>query len=250
VKREIIPIITFFLVMTFLLSDDAHANEQPPSPSFIDSFEEDITGDGLREYFKLQGRYLSDDSSYYQDVWLDITSPFSKQWNISFKGGYHPEITLIDINHDQIVDMFYEVALGEHDGPYHAQAYTLKDGNVTQINLPKNNHIKGKYIDDFQIELTLHQNEQPIKIPIKNRDQFIDQNIYKENGEVLGEKNVIIDPIKRYVPTLISKSKGYGMKSSRQIKDFLHEEVIGTVETLWYYDHNDWIILKTNWKPS
>src|SRR5690625_6011426 len=74
----LISIITFF----GSLINNVKANEEPPSSTFIDSFEEDITGDGLREYFKLQGRYLAEDSNYYQDIWLEITSPFAKEWSI------------------------------------------------------------------------------------------------------------------------------------------------------------------------
>ncbi len=246
-RNGIFYLFTICMTMFLLLSSYVHATEQPPSSSFINSFEEDITGDGLREYFKLQGRFLSTDSSYFQDVWLEITSPFSKEWNISFKGGYNPEITLLDLNHDQIFDLFYEVAIDEQDAQYHSQAYTLKDGKVEQIVLPKNNHIKGKYVDDFQIALTLHPNEKPIYIPVTNRQQSIQQKLYKENGKVLKEQNLVIDSIKQYVPVLISESKGYGIKSIRQVRGFHEEEVIGTIETLWYYDKKDWIILNNNW---
>lgn len=242
----LISIITFF----GSLINNVKANEEPPSSTFIDSFEEDITGDGLREYFKLQGRYLAEDSNYYQDIWLEITSPFAKEWSISFKGGYDPKLTLYDLNHDQVFDLLYEVALDEEKERFFTQAYSLKKGKVEQIELPSNNYIKGEYLDDFRIALTLHANEDPIFIPVKNRQQLIDNKLYDTNGKILKEESIVVDPIKKFIPTLISESKGYGLKSIQEINGVFDEDRIGSIETLWYYDKNKWIILQNNWKPQ
>lgn len=237
------------IVMSFTLINQVNAKEDSPAPSFIDSFEDDITGDGLREYFKLQGRFLSVESSYYQNIWLEVTSPFSKEWTISLKGGYDPTLSLYDLNHDNVFDILYQVAVDEEKSKFFTQAYTLKNGNVDQIKLPTNNQIKGKYIDDFRIALSLHINEDPIYIPVTNRELYIENGLYSRNGNILKEENVVIDSIKDYIPTLISESKGYGLKSIREIRSAYADELLGAIETLWYFDKNKWIILNNNWQP-
>src|SRR5699024_11751915 len=103
---------------------------------------------------------------------------------------------------------------------------------------------------DFRIALTLHANEDPIFIPVKNRQQLIDNKLYDTNGKILKEESIVVDPIKKFIPTLISDSKGYGLKSIQEINGVFDEDRIGSIETLWYYDKNKWIILQNNWKPQ
>src|SRR5699024_2745768 len=101
------------LYISFILLSSIHAVSAESSleqeSSFINSYEEDVTGDGFKEYLKLQGNLLSTKSIFYPDVWVDITNPFSQHWKISLQAGYNPDIQLIDLTHDQIVDIFYMV---------------------------------------------------------------------------------------------------------------------------------------------
>lgn len=250
----------FLVIICFLASvsfpspiqaTEVSESESSPDDSFINSVEADITGDGLREYIRLEGKLLSDNSMYYHDVWLDIASPFSKTWNITLKGGYHPKIALFDINHNQVVDIFYEVALNEEKTEFASSFYTLHKGKVEQLDLPEKNYIKGEYIDDFQIALTLHPNKPPIHVPVSNQSLAIEQNLYDTDGKVLKEVSTQIEPIHQYEPTLISESKGYGLKTIQQVKDITNNEIIGSVETLWYMHKKNWLILQNRWhKPS
>lgn len=219
--------------------------------SLINSYEDDLTGDGFHEQFTLSGILLSEKSKFYRDIWLDITSPFSHQWKISFEGGYHPKLQLIDLNHDNTFDLFYQVAKNEENAHYAYQLYTLKNGVVKQIPTPKHNHIQAQLIDGFKVEIKLNPNMKPIIKDISNdKIKYIEENIYDENGNLRIDKRMKITPITLLEPILISESKGYGLKSYQLIKGLDEKEILGEIETLWYHHKDSWVILRSEWKET
>lgn len=222
--------------------------QKEDTSSFINSYEEDLTGDGFREQFTLKGTLLTDKSNYYRDVWLDITSPFSHQWKISFEGGYKPELQLIDLTHDHTFDLFYSVSRDENINQFNYQLYTLKNNEVQQLPVPKHNHVKANYVNNFKIELQISPNMKPITKDLSNNKHvYIKEGIYEENGNLIEEKNLKITPIQKLEPILISKSKGYGLKSYQPIKGLSEEEIFGEIVSLWYYYKDQWIVLQTDW---
>src|SRR5690625_5963384 len=139
----IIVCTVFFIIIPINPNSDVCSSDLSNDPSFINSMEEDITGDGIREYIILEGYLLSENSNYYTDVWVDIQSSFAQQWKISFPGGYHPKLELLDITHDGTVDLIYESAVKENGRHFNYQLYTLKNGKVQQIELLRNKYILG-----------------------------------------------------------------------------------------------------------
>lgn len=244
--------LTYIIVtVVFLFGFTNNNTVETPTSSFINSIEEDISGDGIREYLKLQGELIAEDSSFYQNVWLDILNTFGQEWTISLKGGYHPEIMLYDINHNDINDIIYQVALDEENKRFSTQVYTLTNNKIEQITVPTNNQIKGKYIDDYKIALTFHPNDKPLHFPVnKDDEKLIETNIYDDNGKLQQDISLIIDPIQKYEPTLISESKGYGLKSIQNVRNDDNNNIIGTIETLWYFNNDKWIILTNKWQAA
>jgi|SRR5690625_2620248 len=241
-----------FLTIIFITNSNTaiFANEKDES-SFINSYEEDITGDGFREYFRLEGTLLSEKSNYYRDVWLNISSPFSKQWKISLNGGYDPNIQLIDLNHDHIFDLFYQVAKDEEKKQYQHQLYTLKNGVVEQLELPKHNYIQGEFQKDFTVTIQINPNAKPIKLDVsRNKEKYISEKLYNEDGSLFNRRKLNVNPISFIEPVLISESKGYGLKSYQTIKGIDNEDILGSIETLWYFKNNTWFILKSDWIPK
>ena len=213
--------------------------------------EEDITGDGIREYIILEGYLLSENSNYYTDVWVDIQSSFAQQWKISFPGGYHPKLELLDITHDGTVDLIYESAVKENGRHFNYQLYTLKNGKVQQIELPRNKYVRGEFIDDFKISIQISPNEKVILEDVSSKKSFYIKNqIYEDTGKLLKKQQLTIFPISQMEPILISKSKGYGLKTIQEVRGIHDKDLLGEIVTLWYYKENEWIKLKTDWKPT
>ncbi|MGM8365144.1 hypothetical protein ACLIBG_06635 [Virgibacillus sp. W0181] len=217
----------------------------------IETYEEDVTGDGIKETIELKGTLLSENNPYYRQIWIDVITPQAKKWKISFGGGYEPTLQFVDLNHDGHNDVYYQSAAGGSGGLYHYYAYTLKNEKVNKINLPKDQFIKGEFATNYKINLQINSDQHPISIDVKERATNYERlNIYDADGKLLKNKKIMIDPIAFFEPKRISDTKGFGLKGYRQISGAYHADRIGTVETLWYYENDKWIILKNEWIPS
>src|SRR5690625_1423063 len=161
-----------FMILIFLLFNK-HSfiinAEQTPRPIMISTFEGDVTGDNQHETIQLKGSLLNDNSNYYQDIWVEIKSIHSEKWRIPFTGGYEPQIQLLDLNQNHVHDLFYQSTQSKNDDLYSFHLYSLKNGAIKEIPLPKQSHIKGRFGNGFQIEIqTSIKNDNPIIIDVKD----------------------------------------------------------------------------------
>lgn len=234
------------------LNQTTFANEEgnKTEPIVIATHEEDITGDGVKETIKLKGVLLSEDSGFFHRVWADITSEHDKEWKISYESGYDPTLTFNDLNHDKVTELIYRSAAD--DGELnHSHIHTLKNEKVTEIPLPKQRHVQGNFKDNFKVEVSISPNTKPNVVSVEDRtNDYIQLGIYDEQGDLQKPTSATIEPIASVEPQLISKSKGMGLKSYQPITGASEADELGTIETLWYYEDKDWIILKTEWIPA
>lgn len=241
----------FFVLLIFSLISLPNTYTAEEDSPLINSFEEDITGDGFHEYIRLQGKQIKEESLFYQDVWLDIEDAFHKKWSIFLNNGYEPSLTFIDFNHDQVFDLFYEVRKEMEQPYYEYQLYSFKNGKLTSQELPERHTIEGSFSDDFKIKVHIQGEQEPYELDISHlKNRYLNQAFYDEQGSLLKKKSVTVQPITRFEPVLISESNGYGLKSTQLIKGIDESGTIGQVETLWYYkkEKQQWIALQTEVK--
>lgn len=214
----------------------------------LKTFNEDVTGDGIHDEIILSGTLLSNKSNYFQDVSVYITSLFSQRWQISLEGGYEPELFLLDFTHDQTAELFYKTKKSDDPSANAYQLYTLKEAKVKQLRLPVKQHVKNSYLDHFKAEVYLQANKKPLKLDLSfNRQNYLEEKLYDEDGQLLRNEQLIVLPIHSFTPVLISQSKGYGLTSYQFILDAVTKDVLGSIQTLWYYENDDWIIINTKW---
>lgn len=249
-KKEVNRLKHFAYVMVFILIfylffiSSTKANDS--SHHIIHSYQEDITGDGLHETIHLNGELLSEKSSYYRKIWISIQSPFSNEWKVPLKSGYEPEIKFIDLNGDQINDIFFINKRDENI--YQYELYTVANGKIKNIPLPKQQYIYARYKQNFKIGLKLspYHEEKEIDISLHKND-YIRGEIYENDGRLLDEVKPYITPLLSLEPVILNEEKGYGLKSVHELKRFDGGHTIGRIETLWYYKNNVWIILQSKW---
>ncbi|WP_047983637.1 hypothetical protein [Ornithinibacillus californiensis] len=217
----------------------------------IQTYEEDVTGNGLKEIIELKGVLFSPESNYYRDIIAVITSSENQVWEIPYMGGYNPTLKFLDLNHDKVNDIFFQSATGGSGGLYQYHLHTLIQNKLSEIPLPEQPFVKGKFLDDFQVEVTISPNMEPSIINVQDRrSDYIRLGIYSEDGKLTKNISAMVDPIAFLEPKFISKTKGYGLKSFQQVSGAYHADQLGTVESLWYFDRDKWILLQTKWMPS
>lgn len=229
----------------------ANKTAEVPSPKQIVEFKKDVTGDGLKESVILKGIRFSMDTNFLKETWAEIRLANNQKLKITYNGGIDPSLQFLDLNHDQVQEIFYQSATGGRNGLYHHQLHTIKNGKMKKIPLPVQRYVKAHFTDGFQVEVKLSPGQKPYITNVKKHtSDYIQKGIYNKKGELLTDGSVIIEPITSYKPVFINKQKGYGLKSHQQINGSSNSDTIGTVETLWYYENGKWIILKTKWVPS
>ncbi|MBP1969570.1 hypothetical protein J2Z83_001674 [Virgibacillus natechei] len=249
--KYLIHVIVCILVLIYPFENKTVVAQDNLDPVLIETYEADITGDGQNEAIELKGVLFSEDSSFFREIWIDISSAHDEHWKITYEGGYDPSISFIDLNHDGVQDIFYQSATGGSGGLYNYHLHTIKNEVEKEISLPEQLYIKGEFLDNFNVEIQLSPHIEPSIMDVKDRaDEYIRLGIYNEEGDVQQPNSVMIDPIAFFEPVLLSKPKGYGLKSYQQISGAYHADQLGTVETLWYYENDEWIILQTDWIPS
>lgn len=245
IQYIIILSISFFFILACNYVTFAENMIKEPAPQKINTYNKDITGDGMKEKIQLFGIPFTNDSDYYKDLFIEIKSK-NHEWRINYGGGFKPYLQFLDINHDGIKDIIYQSKKKENIN--HTQIHYIKHGNIQNMGLPKQ-HITGNFKNDFKINIHLTPLEDPRTIDIKNNaEKYIDSGIYKKNGELKKKNTVIkIQPLTKYESMQISDSQGYGLKSSQEIYGTNKDDSLGTIETLWYFEDEKWIILQTKW---
>lgn len=240
-----------FLSSLYLFTDPAIAlKDTQHETSLIETYQSDVTGDGQNEIIELKGIRLSADTNYYQDVWVEITSNHNKHWKVNYGGGYHPSIQLIDLNKDQTSDIFYQSTAKEGAKSANHQLHTLINGDLNEIAFPEQLYIDGKFTDNFHVSIKLSPDSKPFDMDVKDQAETYErQGIYDKQGKLLKATSVLINPSTAFEPFIISESKGYGLKSYKQVNGGYQNDQLGTVETTWYFENNDWIILQSTWIP-
>src|SRR5699024_9813491 len=152
---NIFALITIIQGNQIVLADANNSNDS----ILINSFERDLNGDGFQEYIRLNGSLMSNESNFFQDVWVTIEDAFEDEWSISLQHGYHPELTFIDL-------------IGNKN-PY--ILYKLKN----------NKSKKKKFKIDISVHKDIYINEQIYNYNGKN----------KGNEQAIIAQNVDISPI-------------------------------------------------------
>ncbi|RYG74534.1 hypothetical protein EU245_02745 [Lentibacillus lipolyticus] len=241
------------LGLILLLPVTAMATEETnkPPPQQLATYNEDVTGDAEKETIDLKGLLFADDTEYYVDTWVSISSKDDEEWEVQYEGGYQPRIKFRDLNHDGVKDILYQRLANKNANLHDYQLHTLNNGKLNKMALPEQKYITAQFNDDFQVEVQLSPDKKPANVDISDQaSKYAKLGIYDKNGKLLERTSPMIEPIASFKPIKISKEKGYGLKSKQRIHGAFRNHRLGTVETLWYYEQDQWIILKTEWVPS
>lgn len=235
----------FILLLMALNIYEVEASEH--ESTLIRAYEEDVTGDGKLDRIELYGIPFSAESVYYRDIYALVQSE-TDNWRINYQGGYDPTIQFVDLNHDGVLDLFYQSPTGGSGGLYTSRLDSLNNQTLVNIPLPEQDYVNGYFADDFQAILEIAPHSQPIVINVENRkEDYLRLGIFNQDGKLLNETPLMIDPIAFFEPVEISERQGYGLKSYKQVSGAYHADQLGIIETFWYYENGKWTAIQTDW---
>src|SRR5699024_2080940 len=116
--KKIVYVFLFSITLTLIFNINNTFAEERAEYTLIEEYEEDITGDRIKETIKLYGIYLSSDSDFYRDIYAVIETKNNQKWEINYIGGYDPKLEFIDVAQNGINDILFQSATGRSNELY------------------------------------------------------------------------------------------------------------------------------------
>jgi hypothetical protein len=218
----------------------------------INTYQADVTGDGLLEDIDLMGIPFSQNGDYYHNVWAEVRSKNqdNERWKINYGDSYEPHIQFMDANHDNVQDILYQSSTNKKNLSKQ-KLHTFASNKLVEISLPKLNYVSGKFTDDYRADLKITPNTKPIQINLqKHSDVYTQFGIYNQNGKLKKTKSLFLNAPHFYEPVKLTDNKGYGLRSYKKVYGISNKDHLGTIESLWYYSDGKWIVLQSEWKNT
>lgn len=197
------------------------------------NFSADLTGKNGEESIYYSGRLLNPSSRYYKDIQLQVLSSQDQTWQIPLHSGYRPTLYVIDINNDNIADIFFQVKTDYFHETYKQFIISLKDGKVTFLPLPESEVGTGYILHKDHFYILSSTGTLRIKHSMNNKFLFAEENT---------KEWVHIHPIQYIEPIWINSDYGYGLMSSQEVQLQQSRIKLGDLKTIWYFKNNRWKI--------
>ncbi|MDY0405286.1 hypothetical protein P5G51_007610 [Virgibacillus sp. 179-BFC.A HS] len=251
IASKYMKLITSVILLGFF-SMVSSAAAQENELKVIQTYQEDVTGDGMKETVSLKGVLLEENAKFYQELEVEIKSSEGKKWRIPLGGGYNPNLKFIDINHNGTNDIFCLITNDTSKQVYPYQAYTLDNGQLQELPQPSEPFASGNFTDNFIVHLQIDPSQKPLTIDMRAKsNQYIQKGIYNKDGHLLKQPAFIIaNKIAKVKPVFLGKQQGYALKSYQPISGVSKDDYIGTIETLWYFENGSWKNMQTEWKAG
>lgn len=219
--------------------------------TILEEIKEDITGNGLQETIQLHGKRLTEKSDYLQDITFSISSPLTKTWKKSLVKGYDPKLKLLHLTNNQQKDFFYEVALNEERTTHAYELFHLNQGKLFNIPLPKQENVQVQLEDNFfvSVKLPLQKKKDYIEIDAFKKE-LIKKGLYNEDGKLVKLTTIIPEDIGFIKPVFLTEQNKYGLKTRQDVKGINKNYNLGSIQTIWHMQDDEWIILETKWQAQ
>jgi hypothetical protein len=223
--------------------------EQPEMNQLtVNTYKVDVTGDGKKDNIQLKAIPFSPDALFSKEVWAEITTSNGSEIRIDYEGGYEPQIEFVDLNHDGIKDMFYTAATGGSGGLYDMALHTLADNKLLDLGLPEGLTIQAQFQNNYQATITFSDSNQSYTIDLSDRKEDYERLGIYTDGELNEPMELMVLPIAFYEPVRIEGKSGKGLKGYQQISGAYKADVIGTAASYWYYENDEWNLIKIDWQ--
>lgn len=230
-----------FIILSAITGVEAMENGDEEK---IAKYTVDVTGDGKNEQILLKGIAYPDHPSHFEKVIVEVVGDNEKREHIELDGGFHPELLLIDLNHDGIRDLFVSMETGGSGAIKNHYLYTLKDGKLGEHITPDPLVIHSEFLNQYKARITIENHHKTHKFNLKGKaDEYEQMGLYMD-GKLNEPMELIIGDYDHLEPIRV-KGKKVGLKGNQVISGAAHADVIGRVESTWLYKDGTWELLGT-----
>lgn len=246
-KKELLFLFSLFFFMSMTAITGVYAVDEGDKKELIETFEADVTGDGIKETISVEGVPFQKDDPLLKKVYIQIENQKGEKQRIGFEGGADPKIILEDFNQDGISDILISLSTSGSGGVSNYYLYTLKDFQVTDLGVPEPLVVQSEFVNGYKAKIQIENNKKTYKFNLKDRAEEYEQSGLYYEGKLNEPTELMVDSFNRLEPVQI-KGKKVGLKGNQTISGAFHADVIGNLDSTWIFENNGWKLVNTKVK--
>lgn len=242
-KRIVKYLVLFFSILISFQAVEA-SEKVHQSKVFYKAIKHDVTGDKVNDLIELKGKINKKNKKWAKALKLTVKSN-NQIISISLKSGFHPNLSIGDINHDGVKDVL--VTIIKHDKQPVSKIYSFKGEDVTQIALPPPVPVTAQFQDDYVAEISV-EGQKNVKVDISSHRAFYEKLGIYDHGKLNEATELIVNPYSEFALSS-SFGRGKGVLGKQTIQGVGGNDAIATISTSWTYIDGDWKLQKIKVKP-
>ncbi|PKG22959.1 hypothetical protein [Niallia nealsonii] len=244
-KKELLFAFAAFFFMSLSAITGVYALEKEEMEKIVQEKSIDFAKDGSNETVQLKGITIKEESNFFKELSLEVKNEADKTNTIPLEGGYKPTLETVDINGDQIKEIFITVFTNKKLSKATYYLYSVSKGNVEEIALPETPSISSQFKPDYKAELSISGQKTYLFNLYSKKDTYEKLGLY-HNGQLNEPTELIVQPFSPL--TVITYHEKPALKGKQKISGIAPVDTIAFLETIWTKTKKGWKLEKMTMK--
>jgi len=238
-KKEMLLVIVSFFLMSLTAITGVYAIEETTKVITISREKADITGDGKEEEIFLKGIPYQKDDSFLEKIYIELSASNGKKYTYPLESGTKAALHIVDLNNDEVKDVFASVLTGGSKRIVQNYSYTVKNFVQTKLALPEPLEMDSHFLNGYKAEIKLIKTGQSYLFDLKDRQKYYKKLGLYYHGKLNEPTELTVNPFSSLQPIPVENNK-IGLLGEQRITGISNADVIASVKSTWSYDHGHW----------
>ncbi|CAM3721364.1 hypothetical protein [Mesobacillus zeae] len=248
-RKSLLFAISSIVLLSLFAISSVNAVSALEEPKIFVKKKADVTGDNKKDTILLKGVSFEENSAYLKAVLLETITSHGQKLTIKLPGGYDPELTLKDLNHDGIKDMFVGIPTGGSGGLSNYFLYTMKYGVASNLTVPDPLQVTSQFEDGYKASITLDQTGKTYTFDLSSRKADYERLGLYQDGKLNEPTELMVQPYGLLEPVKLESGE-YGLKGIQRVSGAYQADAIASVVSHWVYKDGKWVLSKTYVKKT
>lgn len=235
-KKEPLIILSALLLFFLIVGTCVYTVDAKAKKSNVIQKSEDITGDGVKDSVTL--KKISKLRS--KKIILITKLSNGKTHELSLEKGMDQDLSLVDVNHDGVKDVFVRNSYKEK---VENHLFSYKDFIFKEFPIPSLPTIQGQFLNGYTAQIDIQETATDYAIKLKKRKQKYDSLGIYQNGKVNEPTELVIDPYGGFKAVKFNDGD-FGLKGVQRISGIEKNDPIALVESYYSLMGGNWILRK------
>lgn len=240
-KKE--PLIVFSVLLMILTAfTGVYSSVEAKSNHSNEIFKKaDVTGDGVKDEVVLKKVKLNHKKNIEHHFIITAKLSNGKTHSVKVMDGQNPKLSLVDLDHNGVKDVFIQSYLGGSNNEY--RLFSFKDFIFEELKIPEMPTIQGQFVNDYRAMIGIQETKMDYTFKLKTRKQKYDTLGIYHNGIVNEPTELVIEPYGGFNPVKYTEGE-FGLKGIQRISGIDKTDPIALVESYFSLLDGKWTMKK------